>query len=1595
MLRRLPVLAVFYAVLLLFTGPVADATAQQRGEVDRRGAVPELTRSPRNQERLSRSAEWTHFLSTSPGWTARWDERRAQPQRAQGPGLSLAAVPGSVAEVERLGRQFLRERGAAWLGNVDLELVKAARDRNGWWVQYKQTHQGLRVVGGRAYLRIAANGAVPLFGLETFPSPVIDTVVPSFSAERARESAKADLPGERIEFPREELVLLPIEQPGGTTYRLVHEIDVVSWDGAGGWTAYVDAKTGELVWRVSNVHEASVNGSVTGGIEPLQVGDPLSTRGLQYLNVQLQDSEGTPLGTDVTTDAEGAFNHASELTESGMVRSDLVGPFGRVRNSANGFATPFITAAADSGDSTANLSWNNGNSLVQDRDAWYWAMQSHDYIKNELEADFDLLDYEMPIITDLTNTDPEEAAFECNAFWNGVGITFYPASAPPSTRGCTNTARSASVVIHEYGHGLTDLQYRPFRPSGAMHEGFSDYFSATILNTPTVGHGFFGRGSSIRTIQNTRRVPDDVVGQVHTDGLIIGGALWDVRQLLGRETTDHLWHFARYGFADNFDDYFFDFLVTDDDDGNVYNGTPNFTAIVNSFRAHGIGDYSIQVSHSPLKDTEDTESTFDLTASFLSIFSIDPASVMVHLEVTAGGDTTPETRVMTATGGIREYVSTLDAMAEGTVVRYWFTAEDVDAQSVTYPEGGSDEAFSFTVGPDSTPPVITHVPLADQPVDNDGVRVRATVTDNLDLGVGSVVSNWARNGDSGGEALDLVNMEGDRWEVELPLGSPSVGDAITYDIVAVDQASALNETADPSAGSHAFNIVRGVGRDFEANDGGFTAPGGANDWNRGDPQPLADAWSGENVWATNTAGAYRDGSESFLVVGPLDLSDFTRAALVFRHFYRIEAFFDGGTVLASTNGTDWSVLEPDGGYPYPFLIVSGLPGFSGAQEEWTEASFDLSAFRGESQVWFDFRFLSDEGLTDLGWYLDDVQVVERQILVRPLGISPVSGRDGVVPVTWPAPSGVVEGEGSPILGYHLYRASGIDPLVRVTTEPLADRSYEDTDVVNGTFYSYAVSAVYAEGESPMSVIADAIPFVARYQGGGDEVAVQLEENQSTQELFSVANEGTGFLRVNAWPAFPGQTIDDVRILYAIPGAQKPAPADALQTRVAPPNKTGTAAPADFGELSALLRTARPAVRTPSVRHASIPPTGDYVLLHTDADDLNHATIPDLRTVEALVEGGSLYLKITTHEPWGNPDEDFTLAFGFDTDLNVETGSFFGEFTLLAGAFPQLQFGQPAVLLDEFFGSAGGPHHVVFDADSDTAEFGFFLPQIGSPAAMFLAVATADPFLNNTPDVAPDEIGISWLDTPQRFLEVFQGESEDLALDFNSGILGENTYRAQLLLDTNDPDMATITLPVSMRVGDPTPVSLMGLRVEATDLGGRLTWETAGEREHAGFHVYRRAVDAGEEIRINESLITAADGRYHFDDTDLDPGQWLYRVADVSRSGEVTFHGPVLLRFAGATALTAPVLRQNMPNPVRGSTRIRFGLPEAQPVSIQVFAVDGRLVRTLATGTTHGPGFHEVVWDATTDGGQKVAAGIYTYRLVTPGHVEHRKMLVVR
>ncbi|HOT37882.1 MAG TPA: FlgD immunoglobulin-like domain containing protein, partial [Candidatus Latescibacteria bacterium] len=59
--------------------------------------------------------------------------------------------------------------------------------------------------------------------------------------------------------------------------------------------------------------------------------------------------------------------------------------------------------------------------------------------------------------------------------------------------------------------------------------------------------------------------------------------------------------------------------------------------------------------------------------------------------------------------------------------------------------------------------------------------------------------------------------------------------------------------------------------------------------------------------------------------------------------------------------------------------------------------------------------------------------------------------------------------------------------------------------------------------------------------------------------------------------------------------------------------------------------------------------------------------------------------------------------------------------------------------------------------------------------------------------------------------------------------------------------------------------------------------------------------------------------------------------------------------------TAFALDQNAPNPFNPTTTIRFALPEASQVNLVVYDLNGRAIRTLATGAFQ-PGNHSVVWD---------------------------------
>ncbi len=83
-----------------------------------------------------------------------------------------------------------------------------------------------------------------------------------------------------------------------------------------------------------------------------------------------------------------------------------------------------------------------------------------------------------------------------------------------------------------------------------------------------------------------------------------------------------------------------------------------------------------------------------------------------------------------------------------------------------------------------------------------------------------------------------------------------------------------------------------------------------------------------------------------------------------------------------------------------------------------------------------------------------------------------------------------------------------------------------------------------------------------------------------------------------------------------------------------------------------------------------------------------------------------------------------------------------------------------------------------------------------------------------------------------------------------------------------------------------------------------------------------------------------------------------------------------------------------PNPIAAGTTIAFGTTTGGHVSLQVFDLSGRIVRTLQQGDLPA-GSHSVIWDGTDARGTQVPGGVYFYRLSTPEGTATRSCVVVR
>ena len=186
---------------------------------------------------------------------------------------------------------------------------------------------------------------------------------------------------------------------------------------------------------------------------------------------------------------------------------------------------------------------------------------------------------------------------------------------------------------------------------------------------------------------------------------------------------------------------------------------------------------------------------------------------------------------------------------------------------------------------------------------------------------------------------------------------------------------------------------------------------------------------------------------------------------------------------------------------------------------------------------------------------------------------------------------------------------------------------------------------------------------------------------------------------------------------------------------------------------------------------------------------------------------------------------------------------------------------------------------------------------------------------------------------------------------------------------------------------PYPVELTSFEALVTGNAIRLFWATASELNNAGFSIELRA--PGREFE--QVLFMPGHGTtntaqvYEATLEDILPGAYAIRLKQIDFDGTFAYSETVeVIVLANAYRLA-----QNYPNPFNPQTEIYYSIPVAGQLTLEVFDLLGRKIRTLVS--EHQPaGTYTVTFDA-----GDLSSGIYMYRLTAGAFIETKVMSVLR
>ena len=591
-----------------------------------------------------------------------------------------------------------------------------------WTVRFRQVVAGVPVHLGTTNVLLGVDGtplsidvgALP--GLRELPgAPILDAAAGHrrarelFSAQVARPSNAGREPTLEI-YPREDAShRVPL-----LTWR-VDQLREVAGEDPVGFRYWIDATDGSLVARESLTHGFDVSGTVytytTEGIGPDD--DDSTTVKVPLAHVEITAEEGgQPISVFSDVDGTYVFPGANTVTDL-EIRYD--GEFARVGTDF-GFATKVQEATVSGAGNDFTLNTFNGgppnpsNLGTPQANAYVVATKLRDWIRSVNPGD-DTADFQAQITVNIGTS-------KCSAGkYSNLKVSLYrdvdqhPENCPSGA----NNASYSTIIAHEMGHWLSYLYGSGFGTH--MKEGNADVFAMYLFDTPDVFFDYFvlspGPG---RTGENTTAYAGHPYGDIYESGEVWMGVAWKMRRNLhftyphppGQTSmADTVADALFLGWMNAFDQIYLEpkvlkqWLLLDDDDATLCNGTPHFLELESAFFEQGFPAYTppfyctnFDVLAAP-QDDPDEVGPYLVSAEVEADPSLPLTGVSLWYAVDGGASTELPMAPPTA-GDVWE--ASIPGQVSPARVTWFLAATDITGGVAFFPEDAPARAFDFHVG---------------------------------------------------------------------------------------------------------------------------------------------------------------------------------------------------------------------------------------------------------------------------------------------------------------------------------------------------------------------------------------------------------------------------------------------------------------------------------------------------------------------------------------------------------------------------------------------------------------------------------------------------------------------------------------------------------------------------------------------------------------------------------------------------------------------------------------------------------------------------------------------------------------------------------